>query len=70
MSHEFLLGEVVFSPVIPACLLAFMMTTATSWALIRLNLYRHLWRRPLVEVALFCIWLGAISAASPLPGTR
>ncbi len=70
MSHDLLLGEVVFSPIVAACLLAFALAALTSWALIRLNLYRWLWRRPLVEVALFCIWLGLISAFSPLPGTR
>ena len=46
MSHDFLLGEVVFSPIVAACLLAFVLTALTSWMLIRLDLYRWLWRRP------------------------
>ena len=70
MSHDFLIQGVVISPIIPAFGLALLLTGATSMALIRLRLYRFLWRRPLVEAALFIIWLGLISAFSPVPGTR
>ena len=70
MSHNFLIDGIVFSPILPACLLALALTALSSWAMISLRLYRFLWRRSLVEVALFCIWLGLITAFSPLPGSR
>lgn len=68
MNHNFVIDSIVISPIVPAFGLALLLTILTSTVLIRLRLYRWLWRRPLVETAIFCIWLGVISVASPLYG--
>ena len=70
MSHDFLLDGIMLSPIIPACSLALALTVLSSWALIRLRLYRLLWRRPLAELALFFIWLALVTTFSPIDGTR
>jgi fatty-acid desaturase len=63
MTHDLVIGGVLISPIVPACLLALLVTIACSIVLIRLGLYRLVWHRPLVEVALFCIALGCITLA-------
>jgi hypothetical protein len=68
MNHNLVIDSIVISPILPAFGLALLLTCLTSMVLIRLRLYRWLWRRPLAEAAIFCIWLGVISVASPLPG--
>lgn len=65
MTHDFLLGGVILSPIVPELLIALVFTALLSVLLMRLRLYRLVWHRPLVEVSIFCIILGAIVALTP-----
>ncbi len=49
----------------PQLLLAVLLTGLLTFVLMRLNFYRLVWHRPLVELALFCMILGLIVALTP-----
>jgi hypothetical protein len=63
---RFVIGGVYIAPVVPACLLALLITMVFSAVLTRIGFYRLVWHRPLVEVAIFCMVLVATSL--PLTG--
>jgi hypothetical protein len=63
MASGFVLGGVCLSPIVWACLAALLATAGLSALLARIGFYRLVWRRPLVEVALFCMLLAAASWA-------
>lgn len=65
MTHDFLLGGVIITTVVPAVLLALVATAALSVLLTRLGFFRFVWQRPLAEVAMFCIVLGLIVRLVP-----
>jgi hypothetical protein len=65
MSHDFLIGGVILSPIVPQLALALLLTALVSVLLMRVGFYRLVWHRPLVELALFCILLGIIVALAP-----
>lgn len=65
MSHDFLLGGIILSPIVPQLLIALLLTALLSFLLMRLGFYRLVWHRPLVELSLFCIILGVIVALAP-----
>ncbi len=65
MTQDFLFGGVVLSPLVPQLLLAVLLTGLLTFVLMRLNFYRLVWHRPLVELALFCMILGLIVALTP-----
>lgn len=60
MSHDFLIGGAILSPIVPELVIAVLLTGLISVALMRLGFYRLVWHRPLVELALFCILLGLL----------
>ena len=60
MTHDFVFGGVLLSPLVPQLLLAVLLTGLLTFVLMRLNFYRLVWHRPLVELALFCMILGLI----------
>lgn len=59
MNNELLIGGVLFSPIVAACVLALIGTTLLSMLLVRIGFYRLTWNRPMVEVSIFCILLAA-----------
>lgn len=61
MTHDFLIGGVMISPIVPACALALVATMILSALLVRIGFYHLVWHRPLVEVAMFCIFLAAVT---------
>lgn len=65
MTHDFLIGGVILSPIVPELLIALILTGLLSVALMRLGFYRLLWHRPLAEVSIFCMILGVIVALTP-----
>ena len=65
MTHDFVFGGVLLSPLVPQLLLAVLLTGLLTFVLMRLNFYRLVWHRPLVELALFCMILGLIVALMP-----
>lgn len=62
MTHDFLIGGIILSPIVPQVFAALLLTAALSVLLMRLGFYRLVWHRPLVELAIFCILLGTIVA--------
>ena len=65
MTHDFLIGGIILSPVVPELLIALILTGLLSVLLMRLGIYHLVWNRPLVEVCLFCVILGIIVALTP-----
>jgi hypothetical protein len=65
MTHDFLIGGVILSPIVPELLIAILLTALLSIVLMRLGFYRATWHRPLVELSFFCMILGAIVALTP-----
>jgi hypothetical protein len=65
MTHDFLIGGVILSPIVPELLLSLLLTGILSIVLMRLGFYRLVWHRPLVELAIFCIILGLIVVLTP-----
>ncbi|WBO24256.1 DUF1656 domain-containing protein [Sphingomonas abietis] len=65
MTHDFLIGGVILSPIVPELLIAVLLTALLSIVLMRLGFYRATWHRPLVEISFFCMILGAIVALTP-----
>ena len=65
MVHNFVIGGVIISPLIPELAIAILLTALLSLLLMRLGFYRLVWHRPLVELALFCVILGGIVALTP-----
>lgn len=65
MTHDFLIGGVILSPIVPELLIALVLTALLSVLLMRIGFYRLVWHRPLAEVSLFCMMLGVIVALTP-----
>ncbi|MBA2932478.1 DUF1656 domain-containing protein [Sphingomonas sp. CGMCC 1.13654] len=65
MTHDFLIGGIILSPIVPELLIALLLTGLLSVLLMRLGFYRLVWHRPLVELSMFCIILGTIVAFTP-----
>jgi hypothetical protein len=65
MTHDFLIGGVILSPIVPELLIALVLTGLLSVLLMRIGFYRLVWHRPLAEVSLFCMMLGVIVALTP-----
>jgi hypothetical protein len=65
MAHDFLIGGIILSPIVPELLIALLLTGLLSVLLMRLGFYRLVWHRPLVELSIFCIILGTIVAFTP-----
>lgn len=65
MAHDFLIGGVILSPIVPQLLIALLLTVLVSILLMRMGFYRLVWHRPLVELAIFCILLGTLVAFTP-----
>jgi hypothetical protein len=63
--HDVLIGGIILSPIVPELLIALLLTGLLSIVLMRLGFYRLVWHRPLVELSIFCIILGAIVAFTP-----
>jgi hypothetical protein len=60
MTHDVLIGGVILSPIVPQLLIALFLTGLLSVLLMRCGFYRLVWHRPLVELSIFCMILGAI----------
>jgi hypothetical protein len=56
---EFELFGVYLPPLLPAGLLAWALTILLIRALNRIGFYRHVWHRPLANVAVYVLVLGA-----------
>jgi len=65
MTHDFLIGGVILSPIVPELLIALILAGLLSVILMRLGFYRLVWHRPLVELCMFCMILGIIVALTP-----
>lgn len=65
MTHDFLIGGVILSPIVPELLIALILAGLLSVMLMRLGFYRLVWHRPLVELCMFCMILGIIVALTP-----
>ena len=65
MIHDFVIGGVILSPLVPELAVAILLTVLLSLLLMRLGFYLAVWHRPLVELALFCMILGGIVALTP-----
>ena len=65
MTHDLVIGGVLLSPLVTQLVFAVLLTGLLTFVLMRLNFYRLVWHRPLVELALFCMILGLIVALRP-----
>ncbi len=65
MIHEIDLSDMFVSPMILWANVALMITGLMSLAMSRLGLYRFVWHKPLVDLALLVIVLGGVVAATP-----
>ncbi|RRN63861.1 DUF1656 domain-containing protein [Caulobacter sp. 602-1] len=63
MKAGWILGDVIVSPLPLSVGLGLAASLALSAALARLGAYRWLWRRPLVELSLFCVLVAAFDTA-------
>jgi hypothetical protein len=63
------IDDLYISPIATACVAALAATCGLSWGLTRVGFYRLVWHRPLVEVAIFCIFLG-LFGLTPALGMR
>ncbi|MHB8284559.1 MAG: DUF1656 domain-containing protein [Caulobacteraceae bacterium] len=60
MNHEFMLGGVLISTIVPATAAALVLTVLLSAVLVRLRFYRLVWHRSLVDLAIFCVLLAGM----------
>lgn len=67
MINELVIGGVLLSPIVTACVVALVATFCLSLILTRVGFYRLVWNRPIVEVAIFCILL-ALAGRLPIVG--
>lgn len=65
MSSNFIVGGIIFTPVVPQVVIAMLLTILVSFIFTRIGLFRFVWHRPLVEVCLFCLILGVLVILSP-----
>jgi hypothetical protein len=65
MIHNFLIGGIILSPLVPELAISILLTAFLSVLLMRLGFYQFVWHRPLVELSIFCIILGCIVAFTP-----
>ncbi len=59
MRGEFDLFGIYLPPLMPACMIAWPLTLLLYRALNRVGFYRFVWHRPMVNLALFVLVLGA-----------
>lgn len=60
MTHEFMVGGVLISTIVPACFMALGLSILVSMGLVRLRFYRLVWHRSLVDLSIFCILLAVV----------
>lgn len=65
MNHEFRIGGVLISSIVPALVTAIVVSVLLSLVLTRVGFYRFVWHRPLVDLAMFVILFGAFVLALP-----
>jgi hypothetical protein len=72
MRGEFDVFGVYLPPLLPAAALAWLLTVLLSHALNRVGFYRFVWHRPLANLALYVVVLGAtvLGLAAILPSLR
>ena len=63
MRYDIVIGGTMVSSIVPAVFVALLLTWLLSLVLIEIGFYRIVWQRPIVELALFCILLGAVVAS-------
>lgn len=59
MIGELNLAGIFFSPLLLCLFIAFFARLALSWVLNMAGVYRHVWNRPLFDLSLLIILLGA-----------
>ena len=59
------LGGVAVAAIVVQLTLAMGLTVLVSYLLLRLGFFALVWHRPLVEVSIFCIFLGALVVLTP-----
>ena len=65
MNHEFRIGGILISTVVPAFVIALIATVLLSLILTRINFYRLVWQRPLVDLCLLIIIFGILVVLLP-----
>lgn len=64
MIHEFDIYGVLVTPILAWATIALFATGLLRLAMGRLGLYRYIWHKPLFDLALLVIVLGAVVAAT------
>lgn len=65
MSQEFRIGGVLISTVVPAFVVALILTVLISLILTRIGFYKLVWQRPIVDLAILIILFGVIVVVLP-----
>ena len=65
MTHEWIIGGVLISTVVYTALLSWVMTVLIDRILEWTGFFSLIWRRPLVELAVFCIIWGVLVSWMP-----
>lgn len=65
MNHEFHIGGILISTIVPAMVVALIVTPLLSMLLVRIGFYKYVWQRPIVDVAILLILFGAFVVLLP-----
>ena len=65
MTHEFRIGGVLISSIVPTLVVALILTILLSMVLVRIGFYKLVWQRPLVDLSIFFILAGLIVVLLP-----
>lgn len=65
MTHDFRIGGIILTTIVPVFFGALALTVLVSWVLTRLGFYKLVWHRPLVDVALLVIFFSLIVLLLP-----
>ena len=58
MSHDFRIGGILISTVVPALIAGLIVSVLLSLLLTRVGFYKLVWHRPLVDLAIFIMLFG------------
>lgn len=65
MTHEFRIGGILISTIVPVFFAALILTVVLSWVLVRIGFYKLVWQRPIVDLALLILIFSAIVLVLP-----
>ena len=65
MTHEFRIGGILISSIVPAFVAALLLTVLLSMLLVRIGFYKLVWQRSIVDLAILIIFFGVIVVLLP-----